>query len=412
MSEHYDDLETRSADERENDLFDRLPGAIAHAMEKAPGWAKHLDGVDASSITSRGALAALPVLRKSELKDAQAAEPPFGGFVAAEPGNLGRVFMSPGPIFEPQGTSSDPWRAARAFYASGFRSGDVVHNSFAYHLTPGGFIMESGALALGCSVFPAGIGNTEMQIKAIELLKPAGFAGTPDYLKVILDKAEELGKDMSSIKCGAVGGGALFPALRQEYADRGVAVLQSYATADVGVIAYESSAMEGMIIDESCIIEIVKPGTGEPVPEGEVGEVVVTTFNEIYPMIRFGTGDLSAILPGTSPCGRTNTRIKGWMGRADQTTKVKGMFVHPSQLAEVAKRHSELGRLRLVISRDGAQDAMVLQAECGGSSGDLASAVAASLKDVTKISGKVEFAAEGSLPNDGKVIDDQRDYNA
>ncbi|MEM8689950.1 MAG: AMP-binding protein [Pseudomonadota bacterium] len=412
MSDHYDDLETRSADEREADLFGRLPGFLEMAVQKAPGWAKQLEGMDAQAVTSREALAALPVLRKGELKDAQAAEPPFGGFVAAPPDKLGRVFMSPGPIFEPQGTEPDPWRGARTYYAAGFRPGDVVHNSFAYHLTPGGFILDSGAQALGCAVFPAGIGNTEMQVEAIELMKPVGFTGTPDYLKVLLDKAAEMGKDVSSIKRALVGGGALFPALRQEYAERGVATVQCYATADVGVISYESEALEGMIIDEGCIVEIVKPGTDEPVAEGEVGEVVVTTFNPVYPMIRFGTGDLSAVLPGISPCGRTNMRIKGWMGRADQTTKIKGMFVHPSQVAEIAKRHSELGRLRLVVSRDGAQDAMMLQAECANGSDGLAEALKATLKDITKMSGSVDLVGEGALPNDGKVIDDQRDYNA
>ncbi|MCP5082967.1 MAG: phenylacetate--CoA ligase [Alphaproteobacteria bacterium] len=411
MSEHYDDLETRSADEREAGIFGRLPGFIETAKQKAPGWANRLDGVDASAVTSREALASLPVLRKSELKDAQAEEPPFGGFIAADPDKLGRIFMSPGPIFEPQGTEPDPWRGARTFYAAGFRPGDVVHNSFAYHLTPGGFILDSGAQALGCSVFPAGIGNTEMQAEAIELLKPVGFTGTPDYLKVLLDKAEEIGKDVSSIKRALVGGGALFPALRQEYAERGVATVQCYATADVGVISYESSALEGMIIDEGCIVEIVKPGTCEPVADGDVGEVVVTTFNPVYPMIRFGTGDLSAVLPGVSPCGRTNMRIKGWMGRADQTTKIKGMFVHPSQVAEIGKRHADIGRLRLVVSRDGAQDGMVLQVESADASDGLADALKATLKDVTKLNGSVEFAAEGALPNDGMVIDDQRDYS-
>ena len=319
--------------------------------------------------------------------------------------------MSPGPIFEPMGTANDPWRAARAAYAAGFRSGSLAHNAFAYHLTPGGFIIDSGLTALGCTVIPAGIGNTEMQIDAIAQLRPEGYAGTPDYLKVILDKAAELGKDTSSIKHGLVSGGALFPSLRQEYADRGIRVLQCYATADVGLIAYESEAVEGMIIDEDIIVEIVTPGTGEPVAPGEVGEVVVTTFNPVYPMIRFGTGDLSAIMAGTSPCGRTNQRIKGWMGRADQTTKVKGMFVHPSQVADVGRRHAELGRLRLIVARDGEQDAMTLQAECDDEPEGLAGAVAATLQTVCKVRGAVELVATGSLANDGKVIDDQRSYD-
>lgn len=410
MSDFYDTLETRSADQRESALFSQVPEIISHAQKTAPGWGDHLDGVNPARVTSREALGKLPVLRKEDLKEAQLASPPFGGFVSGEPESMGRIFMSPGPIFEPQGTTEDPWRGARSLYAAGFRPGDIVHNSFAYHLTPGGFILDTAARALGCAVIPAGIGNTDVQVDAIEAIKPSAFTGTPDFLKVLLDKANELGKDASSIKRAVVGGGALFPALRAEYADRGVAVLQNYATADVGVIAYESAAQEGMILEEGCILEIVRPGTNEVVTEGEVGEVVVTTFNTTYPMIRFGTGDLSAILPGASPCGRTNTRIKGWMGRADQTTKIKGMFVHASQVGEIGKRHPELGKLRVVASRENNRDVMVLKAESSACSDAFVSAVEQTLKDITKISGNVELVASGELPNDGLVIADERDY--
>jgi phenylacetate-CoA ligase len=412
MSEFYDELETRSTDAREKALFAQLPGIISHAMKNAPAWAGHLKGVNPENITSRQALASLPVLRKEELKDAQAENPPFGGFVASGPEKMGRIFMSPGPIFEPQGEDKDPWRGARSLYAAGFRPGDVVHNSFSYHLTPGGFILDTSARALGCAVVPAGIGNTEVQLDAIAALKPCAFTGTPDYLKVLLDKAQELGKDASSIKRAVVGGGALFPALRAEYSARGVAVLQNYATADVGIIAYESAAQEGMIVEEGCIVEIVRPGTADPVAEGEVGEVVVTTFNPVYPMIRFGTGDLSAFLPGESPCGRTNIRIKGWMGRADQTTKIKGMFVHANQVGEIGKRHPELGKLRLVAARENNRDVMVLKAESTTCPDEFVASVVQSLKDITKISGTVELLAQGELPNDGLVIADERDYEA
>ncbi len=318
--------------------------------------------------------------------------------------------MSPGPIFEPMGQEEDPWRGARSMFAAGFRKGDIVHNSFGYHLTPGGFILDSAARALGCVVMPGGIGNTDVQVDAIAAIRPSGYTGTPDYLKVLLDKADELGKDASSIKRALVGGGALFPSLRQDYADRGISCLQCYATADLGLISYESEAMEGMIVDEGVIVEIVTPGTADPVPDGDVGEVVVTTFSPVYPMIRFGTGDLSAIMPGQSPCGRTNMRLRGWLGRADQTTKIKGMFVHPSQVAEIAKRHPGLGRLRLIVNRQGEQDRMVLQVEAPQATAELAAKVATSMQAVCKLKGEVELAEPGSLPNDGKVIDDQRQY--
>ena len=407
MADHYDALETRDPAEREREQFAALPGLVAHAMS-APGWAKHLTGVDAASVTSRAALARLPVLHKSDIAALQKDNPPFGGLNVTLPGKVLRLLMSPGPIFEPEGGGKDWYGAARAFYAAGFRAGDIVHNSFAYHLTPGGFILESGAQALGCAVIPGGVGNTEQQLDAIAHYKPAGYTGTPDFLKILLDTAAKTGKDVSSIKRALVGGAALPESLRDELGRRGVAVLQSYATAELGVIAYESDAREGMIVNENVIVEIVRPGTGDPVAQGEVGEVVVTSFKSDYPMIRLGTGDLSALLAGRSPCGRSNMRIKGWMGRADQTAKVKGMFVHPKQVAEVGARHPELKRLRLVVGRADEQDTMTLLAECAAPDAALASAVAASLQSVTKLKGIVKLVAPGELPNDGKVIADER----
>ena len=406
-SEFYDALETREHEARERQLFAQLPEAIANAL-RAPGWARQLSGVEPKSVTSRAALAALPVLRKADLKDLQHKDPPFGGFAVTPPGKARRLLMSPGPIFEPEGHGKDWWGAARALHAAGFRAGDIVHNAFAYHLTPGGFILESGAHALGCAVIPGGVGNTEQQLEAIACLKPSGYTGTPDFLKILLDAAQKLGKDASSLERGLVSGAALPASLRQELGSRGVAVLQCYATADLGLIAYESSAREGMIVNETVLVEIVRPGTGDPVADGEVGEVVVTSFNRDYPMIRFATGDLSAVLAGKSPCGRTNLRIKGWMGRADQTTKVKGMFVHPGQVAEIAKRHPELGRLRLAVSREAEQDVMTLIAECRGAAEGLDAAVAASLQAVTKLRGRVKLVEPGTLPNDGKIIADER----
>ncbi|MEE4235930.1 MAG: AMP-binding protein [Anderseniella sp.] len=409
MADYFDSLETRDPAARESELLARLPRQVGHAVSSAPGWARHLAGVDAGAVSSRKALAALPVLRKTDLKALQEVEPPLGGFAAGGPETWGRLFMSPGPIFEPMGLASDPWRAARALHAAGLRKGDIVHNCFAYHLTPGGFILDEGARAMGCAVIPAGIGNTELQLDTIEKLKPVAYTGTPDFLKILQDKAAETGRDTSSIKCALVSGGALFPSLREEYRSRGVRVQQCYATADVGVIAYESEALEGMIVNEDTIVEIVRPGTGEPVPDGEVGEVVVTNFHEAYPMIRLATGDLSAILPGQSPCGRTNVRIKGWMGRADQTTKIKGMFVHPSQAADVMKIHGELGRIRLVVGRTNEQDTLVVRAECANPQAEgLAEAVARTVQQVCKVRGTVELVAPGSLPNDGLVIADER----
>ncbi|WP_186397887.1 phenylacetate--CoA ligase family protein [Stappia sp. P2PMeth1] len=411
-AEHFDSLEIREPGERDADLFARLPGLVAHAMAQAPGWARHLEGCTPTALVDRAALARLPVLRKADLMAAQAANPPFGGFATAPVSAMGRIFMSPGPIWEPQGGDNDPWRVARAFFAAGFRAGDIVHNALSYHLTPGGFLLDHGARALGCAVFPAGVGNTEMQVEAIATLRPTGYAGTPDYLKVLLDKAAELGRDASSIRRGLVSGGALFPSLRAEYRARGIEVLQAYATADVGVIAYETSADQGMVVNEDVIVEIVRPGSDVPVPEGEVGEVVVTNFNRAYPLIRFGTGDLSAVLPGRSPCGRTNMRLKGWMGRADQRTKVKGMFVDPKQIAELLGRHPEIVRARLIVERQAEQDVMRLAYEAEAHGEGLDQAISASLREVTKLSGRVERVLPGALPNDGKVIADERSYEA
>jgi phenylacetate-CoA ligase len=407
MPDHYDSLETRSPALRDSEECAVLGKVVAHAMA-APGWARQLAGIDAHKVNSRAALARLPLLRKADIAALQKEHPPFGGLNVTPPGKARRLLMSPGPIFEPEGAGTDWWGAARALYAAGFRSGDVVHNSFAYHLTPGGFILESGAHALQCAVIPGGVGNTEQQLEAIAHYKPTGYVGTPDFLKILLDTAEKTGKDASSIKRGLVSGAALPASLREELKARGVAVLQCYATAELGVIAYESEAREGLIVNETVIVEIVRPGTGYPVAEGEVGEVVVTSFNPDYPMIRLGTGDLSALLPGVSPCGRTNRRIKGWMGRADQTAKIKGMFVHPKQVAEVGARHPQLARLRLVVTRAGEQDAMTLMAESAASDAALEAAVAATLQSVTKLKGAVKLVAPASLPNDGKVIADER----
>jgi phenylacetate-CoA ligase len=407
MPDYYDSLETRPAVLRDSEECAVLPKVIAHAM-RAPGWAKHLSGIKAHDVNSRSALAKLPVLRKSDITALQKENPPFGGLNVTAPGKVRRLLMSPGPIFEPEGEGKDWWGSARALYAAGFRAGDVVHNSFAYHLTPGGFILEAGLHALGCPVIPGGVGNTEQQLEAIAHYRPSGYVGTPDFLKILLDTAEKTGKDASSIKRALVSGAALPASLREELKQRGVAVLQCYATADLGVIAYESEAREGMIVNETVIVEVVRPGTGDLVAEGEVGEVVVTSFNPDYPMIRLGTGDLSALLPGLSPCGRSNARIKGWMGRADQTAKVKGMFVHPKQMAEVAAQHPQLERLRLVVGREAEQDTMTLVAECAEPNDARAAAVAATLQSVTKLKGAVNLVAPGTLPNDGKVVADER----
>ncbi len=410
MSKHYDTLETRSPAEREKALMQALPQQIAHAKANAPFFARWLKDVDPASVTSRAALAKLPVLRKSMLGEVQKKDPPMCGLIAVPLGKARHIFMSPGPIFEIDTDEPDYFRGARAMYAGGFRAGDVVYNTFSYHLTPAGIMMESALKALGCVVVPGGVGNTELQLDAIAAIKPKGYVGTPSFLKILVEKAAELGKDISSIKHAFVGAEALPPSLRQMFIDKGMTCLQSYGTADVGTIAYESEAIQGMTVDEGVIVEIVRPGTGDPVPEGDVGEVVVTTFNKAYPLVRFGTGDMSAVLAGPSPCGRTNMRIKGWMGRADQRTKVRGMFVDPEQIAEISKKHPGLGRLRLVIDWVNQADVMTLKVEAGAPSPDLEKAMEATIRTVCKVGGKVEFAGMGSLPNDGKVIDDVRKY--
>ena len=404
---YFDDLETRSADQRAADLARALPEQIARA-KGAPGLAALLGDVDPDAITSAEALAALPVIRKSELGAAQKSSAPFGGFTTVPASGFDHVFQSPGPIYEPGRVGGDWWRMGRFLHACGVGRGDIVQNCFGYHLTPAGMIFENGARAVGAAVLPAGTGQTELQARAAHDVGVTAYAGTPDYLKVILDKAEELGLDLSRITRAAVGGGALFPSLRQEYADRGIACLQCYATADLGNIAYESEAMEGMIVDEGVIVEIVTPGTGTPVAPGEVGEVVVTTLNPDYPLVRFATGDLSAVMEGASPCGRTNMRIKGWMGRADQTTKIKGMFVRPEQVADFVAKHEEVSKARVIATREGEMDVMTVQVE---SPAEDPAPYTASVADLLKLKGRVEIVAPGSLPKDGKVIDDQRVYD-
>jgi phenylacetate-CoA ligase len=407
MSEYYDALETRAPDMREHEQFVRLRDTIELAMN-APGWARQLDGIDPRTVTTREALAKLPVLHKSDLPQLQKDDPPFGGFNVTPPGRARRLHMSPGPIFEPRGHAADAGGAARSLFAAGFRPGDIVHNSFSHHLTPGAYILEDGAHALGCATVPGGIGNTEQQLDAIAQFRPSGYIGTADFVKILLDTAAKTGKDASSLKRGQVSGAALPASLRDELSGRGFDALQCYAIAEVGVVAYETPAREGLIVNENVIVEIVRPGTGDPVAEGDVGEVVVSSFDPGYPMIRLATGDLSAVLNGPSSCGRTNMRLKGWMGRADQTAKIKGMFVHPRQVAEVSRRHPELGRLRLIVARAGEQDTMTLQAEAPTCDAALQAAVAETLHAMTKLRGMVNLVTPGSLPNDGKVIVDER----
>ncbi|MEM6390842.1 MAG: phenylacetate--CoA ligase family protein [Pseudomonadota bacterium] len=411
MAAHFDDLETRSPEARAASLADCLPDLLARA-KALPGYAESLAEVDPTAITDPAALAALPVLRKATLSAAQAKAPPFGGYTAKPAAGFAHIFQSPGPIYEPGDMSRDWWRVGRFLQAAGIGAGDVVQNCFSYHLTPAGMIFESGARAIGAAVIPAGIGQTELQVRAAADAGATAYAGTPDFLKVILEKADEMGVSLGITKA-VVGGGALFPSLRAHYAERGILCLQNYATADLGNVAYESAfenaPLEGMIVDEGVLVEIVRPGTGDPVPEGEVGEVVVTALNADYPLIRFATGDLSAVLPGQSACGRTNMRIKGWMGRADQTTKVKGMFVRPEQVADFVAKHPEVSCARVIVTRAGEMDALAVQVEAEG--GD-AEALAARVTETLKLRAEVEIVAPGSLPNDGKVIDDQRDYDS
>lgn len=409
----YDALETRAPAEREHALMQALPGQVAHAQRHAPAFAELLAGVDAGSVTSRGALARLPVTRKSELlerQQAQRAINPFGGFSAIGWGTARRVFQSPGTIYEPEGRAADYWRIARAMHAAGFAAGELIHNSFSYHLTPAGSMMETGAHAIGCTVFPGGVGNTELQLQAIAELRPSGYAGTPSFLKILVDKAAEAGQALS-IKKALLSGEAFPPALRDWLAERGITGYQAYATADVGLIAYETAAREGLVIDEGVIVEIVRPGSGEPVAVGEVGELVVTTLNPDYPLIRFGTGDLSAVLPGSCPTGRSNGRIKGWMGRADQSAKVRGMFVHAKQVAEIASRFPEILRARLVVEGEMANDRMTLKLEVSAQPEGLADKVAGAIRDVTKLRGEVVLLTPGSLPNDGRVVEDLRKFD-
>jgi len=416
MADLYDSLESRDPAAREQALLSALPALLTRAMQ-APGWADILGGVTAGDINSRAALAQLPVTRKSALKDLQQATPPFGGLNTTPTAQLSRIFMSPGPIFDPEGRGGDWWRYARPLHALGVRSGDLIQNCFAYHFTPAGLMVEGGAAHLGCPVIPAGIGQTEMQVQAMQLLKPKVYVGTPSFLKIIIEKAQEMGADISSVKMALVGAEALPPSLRQWLNENGVPfVLQTYGSADIGNIAYETltdgKLNPGMLLDETLLLEIVRPGTGDPVADGEVGEIVITSFNPDYPLIRFATGDMSAVLSGTSPCGRTNTRIKGWMGRADQTTKVRAMFVHPSQIADIAKRHPVIKKARLVVSGEMANDEMTLHCEVDHPDAALSEvdAIIASIRDVTKLRGNVKLQAIGSLPNDGKVIEDARSY--
>jgi phenylacetate-CoA ligase len=416
--EHFDALETRSPDEREAALWRAVPAQIAHARARAPALAELLAQVEPSAVTSRAALARLPVLRKVDLLERQKAPgriDSFGGFAAVGWGTARpaaeralRVFASPGPIHEPEAGRADYWRMARALFAAGFRAGDLVHNSFSYHFTPAGSMMESGAHAIGCTVFPAGTGQTELQVQAMAALAPSAYAGTPSFLRLLLEKADELGASLPALSKAALSGEAVPVALRDWLGGRGIAAYQAYGTADLGLVAYETAAREGLVIDEGVIIEIVRPGTGDPVDDGEVGELVVTTLNPDYPLIRFATGDLSAVLAGSCPTGRTNLRIRGWLGRADQSTKVRGMFVHPSQVAEIVRRHPQLGRARLVVEGEMADDRMTLRAETSGEVGGLGERVAQTIRDVTKLRGTVAFVVPGSLPNDGKVIDDLR----
>jgi phenylacetate-CoA ligase len=410
--EYYDDLETRDPEQRERALFDALPGHIQHAKANTAYFARLLVGIDANAIRHRAALAELPVTRKSSLIALQKETPPFGGMLALAVGALGRVFSSPGPIYDPQGARGDVWRFGRALFAAGFRRGDLVHNTFSYHFTPAGFMIDLAAQAIGCAVFPAGTGQTELQVTAAADLKPTGYAGTPSFLKLLLEKADELKADVSSLTKASVSGEALLPPVREWIERRGITLRQCYGTADLGLIAYETEPMGGLVVDEGVIVEIVQPGTGDPVVAGEVGEVVVTSLCMEYPLIRFATGDLSAVATGTSACGRTNMRIKGWMGRADQTTKVKGMFVHPSQVNQVVKRHVEILKARLSVEHDvEGNDRMRLRCEVRDRSDALSKAIAESLRDLCKLRGEVEFADVGSLPNDGKIIEDLRKYD-
>ncbi len=411
MTEFYDSLETRVPAEREQALIQAVSAQIAHAKYNAPVYKTILADVDPDEVTDIEAIANLPVTRKSELIEQQQNNRPFGGYAAIAAPELAHIFASPGPIYEPGSNRPDYWRFARTLFAAGIRTGDLIQNCFSYHFTPAGSMLDSGAHALGCSVIPAGVGQTELQVQTISDLSPVAYVGTPSFFKIILDKANELGSDVSSIDKAMVTGEALPPSLRAGFVERGIRVQQCYATADLGAIAYESSAQQGLIIDEGVYLEIVRPGSGDPVDEGEVGEVVVTSLNPDYPLIRFATGDLSAIMPGSSPCGRTNKRIQGWMGRADQTAKVRGMFIHPEQVEKLVKRHPEVIRARLIIEWIDQSDAIKMQCETTSADGSLKTALIESIRQICKLRGEVELLEPGSLPNDGKVIDDIRQYD-
>ncbi|MGA8155999.1 MAG: AMP-binding protein [Rhodoplanes sp.] len=406
----FDRLERRSADEREAALIAALAKLVAHAKQASAYYSELFADIAPRDIKDLSVLARLPVTRKAALKKLQEGKPPFGGLEATPISRLARIFASPGPVFEPEAVRPDYWRYARALWATGLRPGDLLHNCFAYHFTPAGAMMETGALALGATVFPAGTGQTGLQVQTAAKLRPVAYSGTPDFLRTILEHADGQGADLSSIEIAHVTGGALLPDARAFYAQRAIEVMQSYGTAEIGLIAYESAAHEGLIADEGVIVEIVEPGTGTPVTDGETGEVLVTVLNPDYPLIRFATGDLSAILPGASPCGRTNRRIKGWMGRADQTTKVKGMFVHPHQIAEIVRRHPEISHARLLVGRERGADVMTLKVEAAQASGEFVRAIEASVQAVTRLKGHVEIAPAGTLPRDGKAIEDARDY--
>jgi len=410
MNDYYDSLETRSSDERSAAQLSALRAQIAHVKQHTAAYGEAFRKIDAASINDFESFAHVPLTRKSALIALQREQRPFGGYTAQTGAPLSHVFASPGPIYEPGFALADFWRFARSLYASGLRRGDLVHNCFSYHLTPAGQMFDSAAQALGCAVIPAGVGQTDLQVQTIVDLAPSAYVGTPSFLKIILEQADGLGRDVSSVNKALVSGEALPAPLRSAFAERGLRVQQCYGTADLGLIAYESSALEGLIIDEGVYVEIVRPGSGDPLPAGEVGEVVVTNLGAEYPLIRFATGDLSAILPGISPCGRSNLRIRGWMGRADQTAKVRGMFIHPEQVDKVIKAHAEIGRARLVVDWVDQADRLTLRCECAAVDTSLAAAIATSIRSICKLRGEVEIVAPGSLPNDGKVIDDIRQY--
>ncbi|MAR18172.1 AMP-binding protein [bacterium] len=399
LTQFYDDLETRTENERKKAISKVLPVQIKN-LQSLGG----LKGIDSDMIDSVEALKQLPVLRKSELREMQQKKPPFGGLVR---GTIEHIFQSPGPIYEPGKDTHDWWRFGRFLHACGVGRSDIVQNCFSYHLTPAGMMFENGAKAVGATILPAGTGQTELQVQAAFDVGASVYAGTPDYLNTILEKSSEMGLKLSYSKA-VVSGGALFPSLRESYLARGINCLQCYGTADLGCIAYESSEQDGMIVEEGVLLEIVTPGTGNPVKEGEVGEILVTTLNSDYPLVRFATGDMSAFIGGHSACGRTNVRIKGWMGRADQTTKVKGMFVRPEQVAELVNRHPEVSKARVVVSRVNESDSMVVRLEVSGSSNQ---EYHESVQNIFRIKGEVEVVPTDKLPKDGLVIEDLRSYD-